>query len=168
MDVLTLSINIALVVFAAASAGAAFWQARVAASERSAAESARQEAQQLSEKAVAASERQALAQEAANELARETSRPKPALKLEQVSRDRWALSNVGLAPLVKARLQKTRGHEDAIVHFDDDEARDVAPGDSLFFNFIRTGNGAVPRITLTGTDRSSGEDIAVEQSFTLP
>lgn len=171
MEAATLWLTFVMAAAAVAAAVFAFVQAKVAVSSKddaesaqAAAEEARTEALRIVGEARDALQRSADALEQSNAIAREgLPKPKISWELQPVGRMRWMAQNVGDAMGFDARVEGVAG----FVSSDDDEPRDVGPGDSLYFVAMSTaGDSARVRITCMNRDLDVPTETVTE--ITLP
>jgi len=137
---------------------------RDAKSAQSKAEIAQAEANRIAGEAKDALSRSAGALERANEIA-ERSIPKDEItwRITQVGESRWMASNAGKITAYQARIEQLSGW----VHTDDEEPRDVMPGDSLYFNTMSLG-GEAARILIRAEERTDAGTREIRNEVTMP
>ncbi len=171
MEAAALWVSLVSAMATIAAAVFTFVQAKAATDERQEAEEARDESRKARDEAAAlareaneAFKRQAEAQERANEIA-QRALPKPAIKWEvhQIGSSRWRATNVGELVAFDARIEQVAGW----VSPDDDDPRDVGPGDSLIFNCMSTG-GESARIRIVSFERTEDGERELRNEVTMP
>lgn len=139
----TTVINIAVLVVAVIAAGIAAWQAWDARGARNDAQAARDTAQgyeaaalRASEESASAATRSAAAHEERNSI--ELSKlPTDKWSLRKVGKSKYELQNVSKEVLFAVYVNELGDGTDLTV-FDDDDGRNVGPGESIFFDYSKS------------------------------